>query len=147
MMFSFAVDYYLFVSVAAFGVIQAAASAGGLHGLVLLRSVLATRVVGLGLAVAAAVWFFAVEDRNINDYEGGLDANVQALLFFLGASTAYAATLALSSLVNGRARDVDLRPGEGLGALRRTTFARALAHSLEYWRREWRTQIRPYLFG
>ena len=146
-MFSFAVDYYLFVSVAALGVIQVAASAGRLHGLVLLRSRLATRAVGLGLAAAAAVWFFAVEDRNINDYEGGLDANVQALLFFLGASTAYAVTLALSSLVNGRARAVDFRPGEGLGALRRTTFARALAHSLGYWRREWRTQIRPYLFG
>ena len=146
-MFSFVVDYYLFVSVSAFGVIQVAASAGRLHGLVLLRSVLATRAVGLGLAVAAAVWFFAVEDRNINDYEGGLDSNIQALLFFLGASTAYAATLALSSVVNRRADAVDSEPGEGLGALRRTTFARALAHSLEYWRREWRTQIRPYLFG
>ena len=145
-MFSFAVDYYLFVSISAFGLIQLAASSGRLHGLVLLRSRLATWAVGLGLAAAAAVWFFAVEDRNINDYEGGLDANIQALLFFLGASTAYAATLAVSS-VNRRAEAVELRPGEGLGALRRTTFARALAQSLAYWRREWRTQIRPYLFG
>ena len=89
-MFSFVVDYYLFVTVSAFGAIQIASSVASLHGLVLLRSVLATRAVGLGLAVAAAVWFFAVEDRNINDYEGGLDSNIQALLFFLGASTAYA---------------------------------------------------------
>ena len=146
-MFSFAVDYYLFISVAAFGVIQVASSAGGLRGLVLLRSVLATRALGLGLAIGAAVWFFAVEDRNINDYEGGLDSNIQGLMFFLGASTAYAATLALSSVVNRRAEADESKPGDGLGALRRTTFARALAHSLEYWRREWRTQILPYLFG
>ena len=146
-MFSFAVDYYLFISVAAFGVIQVASSAGGLRGLVLLRSVLATRALGLGLAIGAAVWFFAVEDRNINDYEGGLDSNIQGLMFFLGASTAYAATLALSSVVNRRAEAGESKPGDGLGALRKTTFARALAHSLEYWRREWRTQILPYLFG
>ncbi len=146
-MFSFAVDYYLLVSVAAFGVIQVAASLGGLHGLVLLRSRPATWVLGLGLAAAAGAWFFAVEDRNINDYEGGLDANIQALTFFLGASTAYAATLGLSSLVKRRVDEVDPQPGEGFGAMRKTTFARALAHSLAYWRREWRTRILPYLSG
>ena len=146
-MFSFAVDYYLLVSVAAFGVIQVAASLGRLHGLVLLRSKAATWVLGLSLAAMAGAWFFAVEDRNINDYEGGLDANIQSLLFFLGASTAYAATLALSSAVNRSAEEVDPEPGEGLAGLRRTTFARALAHSLRYWRREWRTRILPYLSG
>ena len=110
-MFSFVFDYYLMVSVAAFGVIQLAASLGGLHGLVLLRSAVATRVLGLGLAAAAGAWFFAVEDRNINDYEGGLDANIQSLLFFLGASTAYVATLGLSSVVNRRVEAVDPEPG------------------------------------
>ena len=146
-MFSFVVDYYLLVSVAAFGVIQVAASLGRLHGLVLLRSRPATWVLGLGLAVAAAAWFFAVEDRNINDYEGGLDANIQALMFFLGAATAYAATLVLSSVTNRRVDGADPQPGEGLAGLQRTTFARALAHSLKYWRREWRTRILPYLSG
>ena len=146
-MFSFAVDYYLLVTVAAFGVIQVAASLGRLHGLVLLRSNRATWVLGLGLAAAAGAWFFAVEDRNINDYEGGLDANIQALTFFLGASTAYAATLVLSSVVNRRAEAADPQPGEGLGGLRRTTYARALARSLAYWRREWWTRILPYLSG
>lgn len=146
-MFSFVVDYYLLVSVAAFGVIQVAACLGQLHGLVLLRSRRATWVLGLGLAVAAAAWFFGVEDRNINDYEGGLDANIQALMFFLGASTAYTATLALSSVVNRRAAAANPEPGEGLAGLRKTTFARALAHSLSYWRREWRTRILPYLSG
>ena len=146
-MFSFGVDYYLFASVAAFGVIQAAASAGGLRGLVLLRSALAARALGIGLALAAGAWFFAVEDRNINDYEGGLDANIQSLLFFLGASTAYAATLALSSIVNRSGAARDPAPGEGLGALRGTTFARALSRSLAYWRREWRTRILRYLSG
>lgn len=146
-MFSFALDYYLLVSLSAFGVIQIAAWRGRLDALVLFRSARATWTLGLGLAALALVWFFAVEDRNINDYEGGLDANIQALLFFLGASTAYGVTLGLSSLVNGRMDGGVWKPGEGLSALRRTTFARAISRSLRYWWREWRTQIRPYLSG
>jgi hypothetical protein len=146
-MFSFAVDYYLLVSVSAFAVIQIAASVGGLNGLVLLRSRRATWISALGVAALALVWFFAVEDRNINDYEGGIDANIQSLLFFLGASTAYASTLGMSSVVNNRIDDGDPKPVEGLGAMRRTTFARALGRSLKYWWSEWRTQTRPYLFG
>ena len=146
-MFSFAFDYYLLVLISAFGVIQVAASLGRLEAMVLFRSSRATWAFGLGLAAVALVWFFAVEDRNINDYQGGLNANIQSLLFFLGASTAYAVTVGSSSMVNSRRAAGSVEPGEGLGALRRTTFARAISSSLRYWWREWRTQIRPYLFG
>jgi hypothetical protein len=146
-MFSFALDYYLLVAISVFGVIQIAASLGRLDALLLFRSALATWAFGVGLAAAAFVWFFATGERNINDYEGGLNANVQSLLFFLGASSAYAAALGFSSIVNARMEGAGPGPGEGLGALRRTTFARAVSRSLRYWWREWRTQIRPYLFG
>ena len=37
-MFSFAIDYYLTVSMAAIGVVQIAAAIGGLQGLVFFRS-------------------------------------------------------------------------------------------------------------
>ena len=146
-MFTFPVDYYLSVFAASFGVIQIAASVGRLHAMLLFRSARATHALGLGLAVGAFVYFFATDDRNINDYEGGLDANIQALLFFLGAASAYVATLMLSSLVNARMDRGHLEPGEGLEALRHTSFGRAVSTSLRYWWREWRRQIRPYFFG
>ena len=146
-MFTFAVDYYLFVFIAGLGVIQIAVSLGPLRGLLIVRSPIAARVLGLSLAVAAFLWFFTSDTRNINDYEGGLDANLQSLWFFLGAATATIVTLALSSLSNARMNGGDPAPGEGLDALRNTNYVRALAHSLRYWWREWRTQTKSYFSG
>ncbi len=138
-MFSFSIDYFLFVFLSGIGVIQVAASLGDLKGLLLLQSKTLTRALGLGLPVAAAVWFFSTEARNINDYEGGLDANVQALYFSLGAIAATGATLVLSSLVNVRMKGEDAAPGAGLESLKSASYARAAAQSLRYWWKEWRT--------
>ena len=146
-MFTFATDYFLFVFVACLGVIQIAASFGGLKGLLILKSPLLARAIGLALPIAAFIWFFTSAERNLNDYEGGLDANVQALFFFFGGLTALAATLSVSSLLNLRMTGGAPAPGEGLDALKRTSYGRALVHSLRYWWREWRTQMRPYFFG
>ena len=76
-MFTFATDYYILVAVAATGALQVAASLGGLNGLLFLKRPVPARTLGIALIVAAFVWFFAVEERNINDYEGGLDAPTQ----------------------------------------------------------------------
>ena len=146
-MFTFAIDYFLFVFIACFGVIQIAASLGGLEGLLLLKKPLIARAIGLTMAILGFVWFFTSEDRNINDYEGGLDANVQALFFFFGGLTALTVTLVTSSLLNMRMNGAPPAPGEGLGALSRTSYIRGLIQNLRYWRREWRTQIKPYFFG
>lgn len=146
-MFTFATDYYLLVIVASFGVIQIAASVGRLNGLLIFRPAPAARAFGLVLVVASFIWFFTSDQRNINDYEGGLDANVQALFFFLGAATALAATLALASIRNARLNDGEPALGEGLDALKRTNYARALVQSVHFWLREWRTQMKPYFFG
>ena len=146
-MFTFAIDYYLFAFAGGLGVIQIAVSLGRLKGLLLLRSSLAARAAGGALVIAAFVWFFGTDDRNLNDYEGGLDANVQALLFFLGAATAMATTVVASSIVNARMDGGGPAPGEGFDALRRSTYARALANSLRYWGKEWRTQMRSYFSG
>jgi hypothetical protein len=126
---------------------QIAASIGRLNGLLIFRSAPAARTFGLALVVAAFVWFFTSEQRNINDYEGGLDANLQALFLFLGAVTALAATLTLASIRNARLNDGEPVLGEGLDALKRTNYARALFQSIHFWLREWRTQMKPYFFG
>ena len=146
-MFTFATDYYLFVFAASLGVIQIAVSLGRLKGLLLLRSRLAARAVAGALVIAAFVWFFSTDNRNLNDYEGGLDANVQALLFFLGAATAMATTAVASSIVNARMDGGGPAPGEGFDALKRSSYARALSHSLRYWGKEWRTQMKSYFSG
>ena len=132
---------------AGLGVIQVAVSLGSLKGLLVVKSPIAARVGGLVLTIAAFVWFFATDTRNINDFEGGLDAPSQALFFFLGALSALLATLIISSLVNADLNGDESEPGAGLDALKTSNYSRALARSLRYWWREWRTQTKPYFFG
>ena len=146
-MFTFATDYYLCVLVATIGVLQIALSIGGIHGLLVFKSPLVARTVGLVLVVSAFVWFFSTGTRNLNDYQGGLDANTQALFFFFGAFTGVIVTFAVASVVNIRMMGPDAEPGAGLDAVKDTSYATALARSLSYWRKNWRTQMKDYFSG
>ena len=109
MMFSFAVDYFIMVFVASLGVMQTAASIGGLRGLLVFKNPLVARPLGIAIAIAAIIWFFMVAERNINDYEGGLDSNQQGLLFFLAVAASGVLTCVLTSLLNWRMVDSRLR--------------------------------------
>ena len=104
-MFTFAVDYFLMIFVASLGVMQAAASIGGLRGLLVFKNPLIARPLGIIIAIAAVIWFFMVAERNINDYNGGLDSNEQGLLFFLAVAASGIFTCVLTSLVNWRMAD------------------------------------------
>ena len=146
-MFTFATDYFILVFIASIGAIQVAASIGRLSGLLFFKSPAITRLLGASLVVAAFIWFFSTGERNINDYEGGLDANSQALFFFLGVLAGGTFTFLMSSLVNARMNGYQPSPEGGLDALKQTSYLRALAYNLDYWRRNWRTQIRRYFFG
>ena len=146
-MFSFAADYYIGVFISTFGALQFAFSLGGLKGVLIFKSSLVARSIGLALAAFGLALFMGTESRNINDYEGGLDANEQALLFFLGAVSALAVALCLSSLVNRGMKGSGVRPEGGLDALRDTNYALALARSVAYWGGKWRTRTKRYLFG
>ena len=164
MMFTFAVDYFIMVFVASLGVMQTAASIGGLRGLLVFKNPLVARPLGIAIAIAAIVWFFMVAERNINDYEGGLDSNQQGLLFFLAVAASGVFTCVFTSLLNWRIVDSRLRGNDrkcrgmagsvrqdaGLGALRHSNWFQALAHNYRYWFSEarcWRTQIKRYFFG
>ncbi len=154
MMFSFAADYFLMVFVASLGVMQAAASVGGLRGLLVFKNPLIARALGIAVAIAAVAWFFLSEERNINDYKGGLDSNEQGLLFFLAVAASGMSTCVLTSLVNrrlGRDRsDGEMAPEAGLGALRDGTWWQAVRRNYRNWFREgrcWRTQIKRYFSG
>ncbi len=146
-MFNFTVDYYLFALIASLGVLQVAASLGNLRGLLVFKSPVLARTLGLMAPIAAFIWFFTSETRNLNDYEGGLDGNYQALLFLLGAVSATIITALLTSIVNARLAGREPEPGEGLEALAHNSYAKAVRHSLRYWWRNWRTQTTSYFSG
>lgn len=146
-MSAFAIDYYLLVFVAGLGVVQIASSFGQLKGLLFLKSDLAARGIGSMVVVATFVWFFSTDHRNINDYEGGLDANIQAILFFMGAMSAMLATVIVSSVINVGMSGREFVHGKGFEELKRSSYARALIKSLRYWGKEWRTQTKSYFCG
>ena len=132
-MFTFATDYSIGIFVSTLGVLQLAFSVGDIRGLLLFKSPLVARALGITLTVAGFVLFFSTGTRNINDYEGGLDAPTQALFFFLGSLAAVIVTLALTSIVNCRMRGADTGPESGIDSLRDTNYALSLARSARYW--------------
>ena len=145
-MFSFAIDYYLMVVIAACGVLQIGASLGRLDALLVFKNPLTARVLGTVLAVAGPALFFATGERNINDYEGGLDGNFQGLFFVLGTLTALVLTVMVTSFVNRR-MSAPTRIEDGIDSLNQTTYARALVGNIGFLRKHWRTWTRPYFFG
>jgi hypothetical protein len=138
-MFTFATDYTIFVFFATVGVVQVAASLGSLNGLLFIRNPRAAQVAGAVLILGSFIWFFSTGSRNVNDFEGGLDANTQALFFFLGGFAAVGFTLLASSLINRRMNGLEPEPHAGLDSLRHTTYLRAVTHSLALLWRQCRT--------
>ena len=146
-MISFTADYCIAVFISTLGVLQFAFSLGGLRGLLFFKSAVVARTLGLATAILGFALFFGTGTRNINDYEGGLDAPDQALFFSLSALAAFATTILISSLVNYRMKAEDFKPDAGLDALRDSNYASALVGSLMYWRSNWRTLTKRYFSG
>lgn len=146
-MFTFAIDYFLLVFVSGICVIQISCTFSGLAGLLFIKSSTATRLLAGSIIVAAFIWFFSVGERNINDFEGGLDSNEQALLFFIATLASVTVTYLSSSIINNHMRELETQPGTGLGALAESSYIRAVRASISYWRKNWRTQTRRYFSG
>ena len=127
----FVLDYCLFVFLSALGVVQIAAARNSLTGLLFIRHRTLAFLSGTALAVGAFLWFFLSEARNIPDTAGGLDGNQTAGYFAISAGSAVILSLLASSLSN-RYMPRDGTIATGLDALRRTTYLRALAHSLKH---------------
>jgi hypothetical protein len=141
----FLIDYTVWVFFSVLGAVQFVAAKSGLAGLLFFRTRRTESLLLAPLAVAASfAWFFGTGFRNLPDTGPGLDANTQALWFALASAAAITVTLALSSALNHR-WGADLgwsaasgeAPPEGIGWLERTTFARALAARLAFYR-AWR---------
>ena len=124
-MVSFAFDYYLMVVIAAAGTLQIAAVVGDIRGLLLFSNTIVGYSFGISLVLFGYLIFFATAERNVNDTLGGLDGNVQFVLFLLGAITATLLTFVVSSVLNRRMYELD-DTTDGLEALRRTTYLKAV---------------------
>ena len=80
-MFGFHLDYFISCVIAVSGVLILSSAQRTS------RSKTPIRFLGFLLMLLGGVLFFSTEDRVLNDYEGGLDANEQAILFGLSALT------------------------------------------------------------
>ncbi len=125
-----ALDYLVLVFVTCCGVLQLAATYGGLKGLYLLKTPVLNLLTALALTVVPFVWFFVSEPRNLSDATGGLDGNQQAVLFVTGSVTAIVFTLLITSLRRPDLGKIDPKEQRGLGALRHTAFLWALRTTL-----------------
>lgn len=133
-MSNFAIDYCILVFAASLGVIQLSASLGNLSGILLTKSRILTKFLGIILMAASFMWFFLSDTRNINDYMGGLDANQQALIFVPSALGALIFTFVTSTIINAQMKSLDGLDCNGFEALQHTNYGKALLHSVKYWR-------------
>jgi hypothetical protein len=144
---AFIADYFSLAVLGTIGAIQVAATFSKLDGLLFIRHYTIARLIGLAIVVSAFVWFFSTGDRNLNDHEGGMDSNGQALYFFLGAAVGTLATLAVSSIINFRMKHDDLDPRAGLDALKHTNHLQAVTESIAHWSKNWRSWMKRYFSG
>ena len=100
MTFSFALDYFICVFICCNAVLQLAAHRADLSMLKIIRNTKLTYLISTGLIFFSAYLFFTTDNRIINDFEGGLDANQQAVTFFLSALCSFFVTGLVASAFN-----------------------------------------------
>ena len=133
---AFALDFLVFVFIAALGVLQMVAAHTALRGLLFVRVRPLAFLAGLVTTATAFLWFFISEPRNVPDTAGGLDGNQMAGLFAIGAGSALVLTLLLSSMCNRSLGRQGQQFNPGLDALRETTYLNALFSTLkDLWKR------------
>ena len=131
----------VFVCFSTIGAIQIAAHIGNLRALLILRRRIASLLFGIGILLGSYFWFFLSENRNINDTAGGLDANSQAVGFFLGALIGTILTLIISSVINFDLKFSTNKDVDGLDALREQNYFLAIKDEYSRFRRNWRTYL------
>ena len=122
----FTLEYTLFVFIGALGVLQFVFARNGLRGVLFFRrSLRGSTALGVLMVVAAFVWYFTSEQRNMPDTTVGLDGVAQARWFAIGAGAAVAVTFLVTSAINHRWSAEPREGAQGIEALDQTTFLKA----------------------
>ena len=118
MTFSFALDYFICVFICCNAVLQLAAHSADLSMLKIIRNKSLNYLISTGLIFFSAVLFFNTDNRIINDFEGGLDANQQAVIFFLSALSSFLTTGLTASVINSSKHKKSTQNVGGLASYR-----------------------------
>ena len=94
----FAIDYFLYVFISSFAVIQISATKSNLKQILINKNKPLTIISSFLIIITSTIFFLYSENRIINDFEGGLDANQQFLIFTFACLTSFVVTSILTSL-------------------------------------------------
>ena len=95
----FAIEYFFFALVSNLGLLTVIAGNSQLEFLKVIKHPKKSRYIGVLAIIIAFAWYFGFEKRNINDFEGGLDANTQALFFVMATFTSIILILISNSIL------------------------------------------------
>ena len=97
-MINFPIDYFIYIYFSSLATIQIAGTKSNLSNLLIVKNKFVTLIVALVVLISSTVFFFYSDNRIINDFEGGLDANQQFLLFTCACITSFITTSLFTSL-------------------------------------------------
>ena len=120
----FAIEYFFFALVSNLGLLTLIAGRSQLEFMKVIKNPQKAVVIGFFIMVIAFVWYFGFEKRNINDFEGGLDANMQALFFVISTVTAIVLILIANSILRKGKPETNL--SIGLDVLKESTYLQAI---------------------
>ncbi len=120
----FAIEYFFFALVSNLGLLTLIAGRSQLEFMKVIKNPQKSFVIGFFIMVIAFVWYFGFEKRNINDFEGGLDANMQALFFVISTVTAIVLILIANSILRKGKPETNL--SIGLDVLKESTYLQAI---------------------
>ena len=116
----FAIEYFFFVLVSNLGLLTVIAGNSQLEFLKVIKHPKKSRYIGVLAIIIAFAWYFGFENRNINDFEGGLDANTQALVFVIATFTSIILILISNSILRTGKSEMDIMMG--LDVLKESTY-------------------------
>ena len=116
----FAIEYFFFALVSNLGLLTVIAGNSQLEFLKVIKHPKKSRYIGVLAIISAFAWYFGFENRNINDFEGGLDANTQALVFVIATFTSIILVLISNSILRTGKSEIDITMG--LDVLKESTY-------------------------
>ena len=123
-MSQFAIEYFFFALVSNLGLLTVIAGKSQLEFMNVIKHPRKSIIIGILAIAIAFVWYFGFEKRNINDFEGGLDANMQALFFAIATLTSIILVLISNSVLRKGKSEIDINMG--VDVLKESTYLQAL---------------------